>query len=279
MTSMAVETQAALESPPTERRRKRSPQSADQERALFVRWRRDGDGAARDELVAQFSSLSRTLARRYRNTSEPQEDLYQVAQLGLVKAIDGYDPDRGFRFTAYAVPTILGELRRYFRSSTWAVHVPRAAQERALEVRDAERTLADERGYSPTVSDLAQFMELSIEEVLDGMQAMRALGSVSLDAPRSSDGAEEGASIADTIGSEDPGFELAELGADLNAALKLLEPSQRELLKMRFFEELTQSQIADRIGVSQMQVSRLLKQCLAQLRELTQAPTDALTSR
>ena len=196
-----------------------------------------------------------------------------------MKAIDGYDPDRGFRFTAYAVPTILGELRRYFRSSTWAVHVPRAAQERALEVRDAERMLADERGYSPTVSELAQFMELSIEEILDGMQAMRALGSVSLDAPRSSDGAEEGASIADTIGSEDSGFELAELGADLNAALKLLEPGQRELLKMRFFEELTQSQIADRIGVSQMQVSRLLKQCLAQLRELTQAPTEALTSR
>ena len=134
--------------------------------------------------------------------------------------------------------------------------------------------LADEHGYSPTVSELAQFMELSIEEVLDGMQAMRALGSVSLDAPRSSDGAEEGASIADTLGSEDSSFELAELAADVNAALKLLEPSQRELLKMRFFEELTQSQIAERIGVSQMQVSRLLAQCLAELRTLTQAPTE-----
>ncbi len=137
--------------PPMARLRKRSS-TADEELELFTRWRRHGDVAARDELVARFSSLSRTLARRYRNTSEPYEDLYQVAQLGLVKAIDGYDPERGFRFTAYAVPTILGELRRYFRSATWTAHVPRAAQERALKVRDAERTLTDERGHSPTVS-------------------------------------------------------------------------------------------------------------------------------
>ena len=119
--------------------------AAGEELALFRRWKHDGDGAAREQLVARFSSLSRTLARRYRNTSEPMEDLYQVAQLGLVKAIDRYDPDRGFHFSTYAIPTILGELRRYFRSASWAAHVPRAAQERALQVRDAERALTDER--------------------------------------------------------------------------------------------------------------------------------------
>ncbi len=277
MTTLVAEQRTGPESCGVAQRRKpRSQGAAVEELALFVRWKRHGDGTARDELVARFSSLSRTLARRYRNTSEPQEDLYQVAQLGLVKAIDGYDPDRGFRFTAYAVPTILGELRRHFRSASWAVHVPRAVQERALEVRDAERALTDGRGCSPTVCELAQFMELSEEEILDGMQALQAMGSVSLDAPRvGGDSTGDDGSLADTIGSEDPGFELVELGADVNAALKLLEPGQREILRMRFFEELTQSQIAERIGVSQMQVSRLLKQGLAQLRQLTQAPTES----
>ena len=254
---------------------RRSQRAAAEELALFVRWKRHGDGTAREELVARFSSLSRTLARRYRNTSEPQEDLYQVAQLGLVKAIDGYDPDRGFRFTAYAVPTILGELRRHFRSASWAVHVPRAAQERALKVRDAERALTDGRGCSPTVSELAQFMELSErgDPRRDAGTAGDGLGLPGR-APRAAIRPGTTAPSRTRIGIEDPGFELVELGADVNTALKLLEPGQREILRMRFFEELTQSQIAERIGVSQMQVSRLLKQCLAQLRELTQAPTE-----
>jgi RNA polymerase sigma-B factor len=239
---------------------------------LFACWRRDKDGAAREELIARFSPLARRLARRYRDTSEPYEDLYQVAQLGLVKAVDGYDPDRGFPFKAYAIPTILGELRRHFRSSSWAVHVPRAAQERALAVRDAERTLADERRHSPTVPELAQYMELSIEEILDGMQALRALGAISLDAPRGSDRDDE-TSYTDTIGAADPRYELVELDADLAGALRLLEPRQREILRLRFVEELTQSQIAKQIGLSQMHVSRLLARCLAELRELTQAST------
>ncbi len=276
MTTVVAKQQTAPRALPEARRRKpSSPGGAGEELALFKRWKHDGDGAAREQLIVRFSSLSRTLARRYRNTSEPMEDLYQVAQLGLVKAIDRYDPDRGFHFSTYAIPTILGELRRYFRSASWAAHVPRAAQERALQVRDAERALTDERCCSPTVSELAQFMELSVEEVLDGMQALHALGSVSLDAPRGGDADKEDGSFADAIGFEDSGFELVELGADVSAALRRLEPRQREILRMRFFEELTQSQIANRIGVSQMQVSRLLKQCLAQLRELTQAPAEA----
>jgi RNA polymerase sigma-B factor len=241
---------------------------------LFLRWQRSRDYAARDELVARFSPLSRRLARRYRQTSEPDEDLYQVAQLGLVKAIDGYDPRRGFPFKSYAIPTILGELRRHFRSSSWAVHVPRAAQERALEVRDAERALADEHGRSPTVSELAQYLRLDVEEVLDARQALRALGSISLDAQPGGESGEEESSYVDLIGVEDASYQRIEHGVDLAAALRLLEPRQREILRLRFFEELTQSQIAERVGVSQMQVSRLLARCMTQLREFIQAPME-----
>ena len=238
---------------------------------LFARWREQGDRAAREELVATYSALARKLARRYRNTSEPLEDLYQVAQLGLVKAVDGFDPDRGFSFASYAIPTILGELRRYFRSASWSVRVPRAVQERALKVRDGERALAEEYGRSPTVTELAQFMELSVEETLDAMQALRALGSVSLDAPRSDQDSEETASFVETIGAEDGRYELVEQDADLAGALRELEPRQREILRLRYFEELTQRQIAERIGVSQMQVSRLLARCVDELREMTRA--------
>lgn len=238
---------------------------------LFVRLR-DGDGAAREELIARFSSLSRRLARRYRHTSEPLEDLYQVAQIGLIKAIDRFDPTRGFHFAAFAVPTILGELRRHFRGASWAVHVPRAVQERALEVRNAEQMLADEYGHSPTVGELAQFTERSVEEVLEAMQALRALGSVSLDTPRGGDEDREETSYADSIGAEDTGYDFVELNADLGALVGLLEPRQREILRLRFVEELTQTQIAERIGVSQMQVSRLLSQCLTELRALSKAP-------
>ena len=237
---------------------------------LLTRWQQHGDSAAREELVARFAPLVRTLVRRYRHTSEPDEDLYQVAQLGLVKAIDGFSADRGCPFKAYAIPTILGELRRHFRSSSWAVHVPRAAQERALQLRDAERVLADERGRAPTVSDLAQFMELSEDEIVDGQQVLRALGSLSLDAPRGSDPDQDDVCYADMLGAEDSRYELVELGADAMGALRMLEPRQRKILRLRFFEDLTQRQIAERIGVSQMQVSRLLAQCLAELRQRAQ---------
>jgi RNA polymerase sigma-B factor len=235
---------------------------------LLVRLHRTGEKAAFDQLVECFAPLARSLARRYNNTSEPYEDLCQVAQVGLIKAIQQFDPERGFPFQAYAIPTILGELRRYFRNSSWSVHVPRGVQERALEVRDTERALNEEHGRSPTVPELAQFMELSVEQVLEAMQALRSYGSVSLDAPRANDSHDEDGSYAETIGEEDRRFDLVELGASLSPAFAMLEPDQRELLRMRYIEEMTQSQIAQRIGVSQMQVSRLLQRCLGELREL-----------
>lgn len=248
--------------------RKSESGASRRERMLFLRWRQDKDRRAREELIAGFSPLSRRLARRYRHTSETDEDLYQIAQLGLIKAVDGYDPDRGFRFVSYAVPTILGELRRHFRSASWAAHVPRAMQECALELRDAERMLVDEHGRSPTVPELAQFMERSIEEIFDAMRALCALGSVSLDAPRGGEAGDDGSSYVDSLGAEDPRYELVELSSALTGALRLLKPRQREILRLRFVEKLSQSQIAGQIGVSQMQVSRLLSQCLAELREL-----------
>lgn len=238
--------------------------------ALFARWRR-GDRAARDLLLERYAPLARNLARRYNNTSEPYEDLAQVAQLGLVTAVERFDPKRGPPFQAFAIPTILGELRRHFRNCSWAVHVPRGVQERALELREAQRIWSDKHGREPTVFELSQFMELDTEQVLDAMQALRGYDSISLDAPRGAEPGEEEGSYVETVGEEDEHYELVELRASLVDAFERLAPRQREMLRLRFFEELTQAQIAEQIGVSQMQVSRLLRRGLAELWELASA--------
>jgi RNA polymerase sigma-B factor len=239
--------------------------------ALFARWRRDGDEVAREALIRHYTPLARGLARRYKNTSEPFEDLFQVAQLGLLKALNRYDADRGFPFEAFAVPTILGELRRYFRNCSWAVHVPRGAQERALSLRDAQQQLSEQCGHAPTVSELAEYLELSTEEVLDGLQALHGYGAMSLDAPRGDEFGGDQDTYVETLGEEDARYELVELGLSAASAMTQITPAQREILQMRFREELSQTQIAARIGVSQMQVSRLLKRCLDDLRSVASA--------
>lgn len=241
------------------------------ERALFARWRDANDEAAREALVRRYTPLARGLARRYRNTSEPFEDLFQVAQLGLLKALNRYDAERGFPFQAFAVPTILGELRRYFRNCSWAVHVPRGAQERALSLRDAQQQLSEQHGHAPTVNELAEYLELSTEEVIDGLQALHGYGALSLDAPRGDDAGGDQDSYVDVLGGEDAQYELVELGLTLASAMTQITPEQREILQMRFSEELSQTQIAARIGVSQMQVSRLLKRCLEDVRSIAAA--------
>ena len=165
------------------------------------------------------------------------------------------------------MPTILGEMRRYFRDSGWAVHVPRGAQERALKVRDAQERLANERGRAPTVNELAEYLELDIEEVLDALQAIQAYETLSLDAPRP--GAESDVmAYGDSMGSEDERYELVELDATITAVLEQIPPRERLILRMRFVEDLTQTEIAARVGISQMQVSRLLRRSLDQLRTL-----------
>jgi RNA polymerase sigma-B factor len=245
--------------------------TADDRHRLFERWQRHGDRLARETLVHQFMPLTRSLARRYGRSSEPFEDLLQVASLGLLKALDRFDPARGHSFQSFAVPTILGEMRRYFRDSGWSVHVPRAAQERALVVRAAQQRLTGERGHAPSVNQLAQYLELDIEDVIDGLQATEAYETLSLDAPRRGAEEEHNTTYWDTMGEEDERYELVELDATLAAALRHLPQRERLILRLRFVEELTQSQIAARIGISQMQVSRLLRRSIDRLRTLARA--------
>lgn len=236
---------------------------------LFERWRRRQDRKARDELIARYLPLARKLARRYAQSSEPYDDLVQVASLGLVKAVERFDPDRGFAFSSFAVPTIVGELKRYFRDTAWSVHVERGGQERARRIADAQQALSSRTGRTPTVVELAEYLELSQEEVLDGLQTAEAFASVSLDAPMISEDDDE-TNRLDTLGAEDARLALIEDQATVFAAARSLPAHQRQILYLRFGEDLTQSEIAGRVGVSQMQVSRLLRRSLADLRELTE---------
>jgi RNA polymerase sigma-B factor len=256
-------------------RRRSVADSSDDLARLFARWQQEGDDAAREELVKRFLPLARTLARRYGRSSEPFEDLLQVASLGLLKALDRFDPARGHPFQSFAVPTILGEMRRYFRDSGWAVHIPRGTQECALKVRDAQERFARERGRAPTVNQLAQYLELDDEQVIDALQAIQAYETLSLDAPPRCAG-DNVASYAETTGEEDERYELVELDATVTAALEHVSVRERVILHMRFVQDLTQTEIAARIGISQMQVSRLLRRSLEQLRALTHADPDRL---
>jgi RNA polymerase sigma-B factor len=246
------------------------PGSAEDPRRLFIRWQQQGDAAAREALLTRFMPLARSLARRYGRSSEPFEDLLQVASLGLLKALDRYDADRGHPFPSFAVPTILGEMRRYFRDSGWAVHVPRGAQERALKVRDAQERLANERGRAPSVNQLAEYLEFDVSDVIDALQAIQAYETLSLDAPRpGADG--DVVAYGDSVGKDDERYELVELDATVTAVLGHIPPRERLILRMRFVDDLTQTEIAERVGISQMQVSRLLRRSLDQLRTLTHA--------
>jgi len=236
-------------------------------RELFGRWHKLGDRRARDELVERFLPLARKLAHRYRGAHEPYDDLLQVASLGLVKAVDRFEPDRGTAVSSFAVPTILGELKRYFRDLGWSVHVPRGAQERALKVEDAQQKLSTRKGHPPTVPELAEYLEYSIEEVLGALETAGAHHAVSLDAPHTD---EDGSSapLAAAFGEVDARFALIEDGLTIASAARQLPIHERQVLELRFVEDLTQTQIAEKIGVSQMQVSRILRHALERLREL-----------
>jgi RNA polymerase sigma-B factor len=235
---------------------------------LFVRWQQRGDRPARDTLVLRFMPLARSLARRYNRTSEPFEDLLQVASLGLLKAVDRFDPRRGHAFAAFAVPTILGEMRRHFRDCGWAVHVPRGDQERALKVRKALEHFARKHGRAPTINQLAEYLELDTEQVINALQAVQAYEPLSLDAPHPVTEASAG-TYGEAVGEEDERYELIELDATVITALRQIPARERTILRMRFVEDLTQTEIAARVGISQMQVSRLLRRSLDQLRGLT----------
>jgi RNA polymerase sigma-B factor len=239
--------------------------------ALFKHLRATGDPAAREELLKRFLPLARKLAGRYINPYEPIDDQVQVASLGLLAAIDRFDPDRGSAFTSFAVPTILGELKRYFRAS-WSVHVPRSAQELALRVIAASRHITAETGRSPSVPEIAQFLELSTEDVLSGLEAAEAHYATSLQAPaKRPEPDSDSESLQETLGVEDDRIALVETTASLSAAVRNLPFCEREALRLRVVEDLKQTEIARRMGCSQMQVSRLLRRAATKTRGLLEA--------
>ena len=223
-----------------------------------------GDGGAREALIERYMPLARSLALSYRRASEPLDDLIQVASVGLVKAVDRWDPDRGLAFSSYAVPTILGELRRYFRDATWDVRPARDLQELCLAVEEAREALWGQLGRSPTVADIAERLNRSHEEVVEALQATEGRSVRSLDAPVHE---EEGdsASAGDLIGSEDFEFDRVEAGVTLERLTGILDARAREILRLRFQEDLLQSEIAERVGCSQMHVSRIIRSSLEKL--------------
>jgi RNA polymerase sigma-B factor len=243
------------------------PSQALSDAELFLRSREQGDARAREQLAERYLPLARRLARRYQRSEEPLEDLVQVASLGLLKAIDRFDWNREIAFSSYAVPTILGELKRHFRDRTWSVRVPRDLQELALRVDKTVTELSLGRNRAPTVSEIAVAVDASEEQVLDALEAAGAYRAGSLDAPRSAQSGEEaGDSLGDALGGEEGGFARAEERATLEPLLGLVSPRERMVLALRFGEDLTQAEIGERIGVSQMQVSRLIRSALARLR-------------
>jgi RNA polymerase sigma-B factor len=243
--------------------------------ALVARWQEEADSRARDELIARFLPLARKLASRYANPHEPLEDLVQVASVGLVQAIDRFDPGRGVRFQAFAVPTILGELKRHFRNTAWSVHVPRAAQEMALKVDRAARQIMAQTGRSPRIDELAQYLEISAEDVVAAIDAGKARYSMSLDGPVAGSGDEEPESVGDRIGCDDERYGLVTTAMSLRAALVHLPYMQRRALALRVTRDLSQVEIARELGCSQMQVSRLLRRATARLRVLTDPELDS----
>ncbi len=236
--------------------------SRQEERTLLRRYHEARDPRVRDELVERFLPLARSLAFRYRGGGEAVEDLIQVASLGLLKAIDRFDPERRSDFVAFAAPTILGELRHHFRDRSWSVRIPRSLQERSMRIAEVSKEIGGEELRAATVAEVAARSGLEEHEVIESMQADLARRTTSLDMPTSRDG-DESAPMIETIGSVEAGYERAE--SEFASELAELRPKERQALHLRFHEGLTQREIGTRIGVSQMQVSRLLRSALDKL--------------
>jgi RNA polymerase sigma-B factor len=239
------------------------------EEALVHRVQRTGDERALDELVRRFMPLARGLARRYSHTSEPPDDLVQVACVGFVAAVRRFDPSFGRPLRSFAVPTMLGELRRHFRDAGWALHVPRRLQERGRDVQQAVAELTGVLGRSPTIAEIAQRLELTTEEVVDAIEARSAYRPDSLDVSRSDD--DDSPTVASQLGADDPGYVRVEHGVVLDRALRALPDRERAIVLLRFAEELSQSEIGTVLGISQMHVSRLLRRALARIEAVANA--------
>jgi RNA polymerase sigma-B factor len=217
----------------------------------------------RDKTIEAWLPLARHLANRYAGRGEPTDDLVQVATMGLIKAVDRFDASRGVDFAGFAIPTIVGEVKRHFRDRTWSIRVPRRLQELRLRITEANSTLTHKLGRSPLVEDIAAHLGVSEEEVLEGLEGARAYNSTSLSTPIGADGTAE---LGDTIGDDSDDYETVDLRVSLGPALAVLDEREQKIVTLRFYGNLTQSQIADQIGISQMHVSRLLTRALAKLR-------------
>jgi RNA polymerase sigma-B factor len=240
---------------------------------LLARHRAHPDPRLRERVIEQYMPLARRLAVRYHRGQEPLDDLMQVAYMGLVKAVDRFDPAVGARLSSYAIPTISGELRRHFRDTSWTLHVPRGVQEAALDVTKATAALSHQLGRPPTVGELADATGLDVEQVTDALQARAVQDIASLDQPRS--GGEEGdTTVAELIGAEDARLELVDDRVTVSPLVKALPAREREILFMRFAQDMTQTEIAGRVGCSQMQVSRLLRRAIGRLSQVSDEPDD-----
>jgi RNA polymerase sigma-B factor len=239
------------------------------ERQLFRRYRHDGEAAAREQLVERFMPLAEKLARRYAWGREPVEDLIQVAFVGLVKAIDRYELERGVAFSSYAVPTIVGELKRHLRDTTWSVHVSQRMRQRVLEVTRAAETLRARLGRSPTVEEIAEALEVPVIVVVEATEAAIAYDATSLD--QSQEEGADGVRRELMVGAEDERFDLVEYETILEPALGALPVRERLILRLRFDRDMTQGEIASELGMSQMHVSRLLRRSLGKLRQVASA--------
>jgi RNA polymerase sigma-B factor len=231
------------------------------EQALLRRYHLQGDPRARDQLAEEMLPLARALAGRYAGRGEPLDDLVQVACVGIMKAIEGFDLTREVRFSSYATPTVLGEIKRHFRDRTWSIRVPRGLQELQLVVAKKRDELTSELGRSPNVTELAAAVDAPFDEVLATIQSAGARRTRSLDEPTGED-----VTLADSIGGRDIELERAEMRVLLDDAMAVLSARDREVLRLRFADDLTQTEISERIGVSQMQISRIIRQSVAKLR-------------
>ncbi len=247
-------------------------------RALFQKFHTTRDQAIREALALAHQSLAVYLARKFADRGELLEDIIQVAQIGLLKAVDRYDPTRGIEFTTYATPTIVGEIKRHFRDKVWAIHVPRRLREFNYALMRAVEELSQTLGRSPTIPEIADTMGASFDEVLEAMEVGRAYSLVSLDAEGAEGDEDHAISLREAVGVEDRALEHLEDRATLESALGTLPGRPREIVRLRFLEELSQAEIARRLGISQMHVSRILREALTRLRALIadRPPRDRL---
>ena len=248
--------------------RSHSQRFEDDAERLFGEYRRTRDPKLRAQLVQMHENLVRYLAAKFANRGEPIDDLIQVGMIGLVNAVDRFEPDRGTKFSTYATPTVVGEIKRYFRDRAWNLKVPRWLQELNLQVVKANDQLSQRLGRSPSVSEIAEHVGCSEEEALDAMELGNAYETVSLDSQLALEGDTAPLTLNDSIGVEDLGLEQIEHYDDLKLALESLDSREKMIIYLRFFQDLSQTEVANRLNISQMHVSRLQHRALQRLREM-----------